>query len=98
MTGRSRWLVVGPYHFGGSLSFYDFDRGSICSGLEEEPSVSYTIEEKGYEVLFRDGKVLLFPIGSSITSAKVIGTRQERLYKFLFLGPSHLICEMEIKR
>jgi hypothetical protein len=43
-----------------------------------------TIEEKGYEVLFRDGQVLLFPRGSSITSAKVIGTRHERLYKFLF--------------
>jgi hypothetical protein len=43
-----------------------------------------TIEEKGYEVLFCDGQVLLFPRGSSITSAKVIGTRHERLYKFLF--------------
>jgi hypothetical protein len=43
-----------------------------------------TIEENGYEVLFRDGQVLLFPRGSSITSTKVIGTRHERLYKFLF--------------
>jgi hypothetical protein len=43
-----------------------------------------TIKEKGYEVLFHDGQVLLFPRGSSITSAKVIGTRHERLYKFLF--------------
>jgi hypothetical protein len=43
-----------------------------------------TIEEKGYEILFHDGQVLLFPRGSSITSAKVIGTRHERLYKFLF--------------
>jgi hypothetical protein len=43
-----------------------------------------TIEEKGYEVLLCDGQVLLFPRGSSITSAKVIGTRHERLYKFLF--------------
>jgi hypothetical protein len=43
-----------------------------------------TIEEKGYEVLFCDGKVFLFPRGSSITSAKVIGTKHERLYKFLF--------------
>jgi hypothetical protein len=43
-----------------------------------------TIEEKSYEVLFCDGQVLLFPKGSSITSAKVIGTRHERLYKFLF--------------
>jgi hypothetical protein len=43
-----------------------------------------TIEEKGYEILFSDGKVLLFPRGSSITLAKVIGTGHERLYKFLF--------------
>jgi hypothetical protein len=44
----------------------------------------YTIEEKGYEVFFCDGQLLLFPKGSSITSPKVIGTRHERVYKFLF--------------
>ena len=43
-----------------------------------------SIEERGYEVLFHDGKVLLFPKGSSITSTKVIGTRHEKLYKLLF--------------
>jgi hypothetical protein len=53
-------------------------------GLKKNLVSVSTIEEKGYEVLFRDGKVLLFPRGSSITSAKVIGTRHERLYKFLF--------------
>jgi hypothetical protein len=53
-------------------------------GLKKNLVSFYAIEEKGYEVLFRDGQVLLFPIGSSITSAKVIGTRHERLYKFLF--------------
>jgi hypothetical protein len=53
-------------------------------GLKKNLVSVYTIEEKGYEALFRDGQVLLFPIGSSITSAKVIGTRHERLYKFLF--------------
>jgi hypothetical protein len=53
-------------------------------GLKENLVSISTIEEKGYEVLFRDGQVLLFPIGSSITSAKVIGTRHVRLYKFLF--------------
>jgi hypothetical protein len=54
------------------------------SGLKENLVSVSTIEEKGYEVLFRDGQVLLFPKGSSITSAKVIGTRHVRLYKFLF--------------
>jgi hypothetical protein len=32
-----------------------------------------TIDDRGYEVLFHDGKVLLYPKGSSISSAKVIG-------------------------
>jgi hypothetical protein len=53
-------------------------------GLKKNLVSVSTIEEKGYEVLFRDGKVLFFPRGSSITSAKVISTRHERLYKFLF--------------
>jgi hypothetical protein len=53
-------------------------------GLKKNLVSVSTIEEKGYEVLFHDGQVLLFPIGSSITSAKVIGTRHVRLYKFLF--------------
>jgi hypothetical protein len=53
-------------------------------GLKKNLVLVSTIEEKGYEVMFHDGKVLLFPRGSSITSAKVIGTRHERLYKFLF--------------
>jgi hypothetical protein len=53
-------------------------------GLKKNLVSVYTIEEKGYEVLFHDGQVLLFPRGSRITSAKVIGTRHVRLYKFLF--------------
>jgi hypothetical protein len=53
-------------------------------GLKKKLVSVSTIEEKGYEVLFHDGQVLLLPRGSSITSAKVIGTRHERLYKFLF--------------
>jgi hypothetical protein len=53
-------------------------------GLKKNLVSVSTIEEKGYEVLFRDGQVLLLPKGSSITLAKVIGTRHERLYKFLF--------------
>jgi hypothetical protein len=53
-------------------------------GLKKNLVSVSTIEEKGYEVLFHDGQVVLFPRGSSITSTKVIGTRHERLYKFLF--------------
>jgi hypothetical protein len=53
-------------------------------GLKKNLVSVSTIDKKGYEVLFRDGQVLIFPRGSSITSTKVIGTRHERLYKFLF--------------
>jgi hypothetical protein len=53
-------------------------------GLKKHLVSVSTIEDKGYEVLFRDGHVLLFPRGSSITSSKVIGIRHERLYKFFF--------------
>jgi hypothetical protein len=53
-------------------------------GLKKNLVLVYTIEENFYEILFHDGKVLLFPRGSSITSSKVIGTRHERLYKFFF--------------
>jgi hypothetical protein len=57
--------------------------------------------------LFYDGQLLLFPRGSSITSAKVICTRHERLYKFLFQPARALIhstnsssdlCELWHKR
>jgi transposase InsO family protein len=66
----------------------------------------FAIEERGYEVLFRDGHVLLFPKGSSITSAKVIGTRHEKLYKLMFQPTNALIhttnnsdvCELWHKR
>jgi hypothetical protein len=65
-----------------------------------------TIEERGYEVLFRDRQVLLFPKGSSITSAKVIGTRHEKLYKLMFKPTSALyhttnnndLCELWHRR
>jgi len=43
-----------------------------------------TIEDRGYELVFFYGKVLLYLEGSSITSAKVIGIRHEKLYKFMF--------------
>ena len=43
-------------------------------GLKKNLILVFAIEERGYEVLFRDGQVLLFPKGPSITSTKVIGT------------------------
>ena len=53
-------------------------------GLKKNLVSVSAIEERGYEVLFRDGHVLLFLKGSSITSAKVIGSRHEKLYKLMF--------------
>jgi hypothetical protein len=57
-------------------------------------------------VLFRDGHVLQFPKGSSITLAKVIGTRHEKLYKLMFHPASALfhstnsndLCELWHRR
>jgi hypothetical protein len=42
-------------------------------GLKKNLISVSSIEERGYEVFFCDGQVILFPKGSSITSAKVIG-------------------------
>jgi hypothetical protein len=45
-----------------------------------------TIEDRGYEVVFRGGQVLLYPKGGNIASARVIGVRQEKLYRMIFSG------------
>lgn len=54
-------------------------------------SVSY-IEDRGFEVLFRGGWVLLYPKGGSITSARVIGVQQGKLYKLVFETIGALTC------
>jgi hypothetical protein len=53
-------------------------------GLKKNLVLVSAIEERVYEVLFRDGKVILFPNRSSSTLAKVIGTRHDKLYKVMF--------------
>jgi hypothetical protein len=40
------------------------------TGLKKNVVSVSTVEDRGYEVLFHDGHVLLYPMGSSITSAK----------------------------
>jgi hypothetical protein len=75
-------------------------------GLKKNLISVSAIEERRYEVLFRDGQVLIFPKGSSITSAKVIGTRHEKLYKLMFQPASVLfhstsssdLCELWHRR
>ena len=43
-----------------------------------------TIEDRGFEVRFREGRVYILPRGASFASAKVIGTRCGKLYKLDF--------------
>lgn len=43
-----------------------------------------TLEDRWYEVPFRKGQVLLYPRGSSIEFARVIGAHSGRLYKLMF--------------
>jgi transposase InsO family protein len=51
-----------------------------------------TIEDRGYEVVFRGGQVLLYPKGGNIASARVIGVRQEKLYRMIFQAAGALTC------
>jgi len=67
-----------------SLLSMNLSKVLYVMGLKKNLVSISTIEKKGYEILFHDGQVLLFTRGSSITLAKVIGTRHERLYKFFF--------------
>jgi hypothetical protein len=53
-------------------------------GLKKNLILVSTIEDKGYELVFHDGHVLMYPNGSNITSAKVIGIRHGKLYKLMF--------------
>eukprot|EP00253_Pinus_taeda_P026647 PITA_26647 len=42
------------------------------------------LEDRGYEVLFRGGQVLMYPKGTPADSARVIGVRHAKVYKFAF--------------
>ena len=53
-------------------------------GLKKNLILVSTIEDKGYEVTFRGGQVIMYPIGSSIESGKVIGVCHKKLYRFAF--------------
>jgi hypothetical protein len=54
-----------------------------------------TIENKDYEVTFRGGQVIIYPIGSSIESGKVIGVRHGKLYRFAFQSVGALVSSVE---
>jgi predicted aspartyl protease len=52
-------------------------------GLKKNLVSIYCLEEKGDRVAFLDGKVLVWYKDSNIEDARVIGTREGRLYKLL---------------
>ena len=53
-------------------------------GLKKNLISVSTIEDRGLEVLFKDGRVYILPRGANFASAKVIGTRIGKLYKLDF--------------
>ena len=61
-------------------------------GLKKSLVSVSSIEDRGYEVVFRGGQVLLYPKGGSITSARVIGIRQGKLYRLVFESVGALTC------
>eukprot|EP00253_Pinus_taeda_P027997 PITA_27997 len=42
------------------------------------------LEDRGYEVLFRGGRVLMYPRGAPAESPRVIGVRHAKVYRFAF--------------
>lgn len=50
-----------------------------------------TMEEKGFDVTFLGGQVLMHPRGASITSTKVIGVCSGKLYRFSFQSAGALV-------
>lgn len=53
-------------------------------GLKKNLISMSTIKDKGYEVTFKGGQVIMYPIGSSIELGKVIGVRHKKLHRFSF--------------
>lgn len=64
------------------------------SGLKKNLNSVSTIEDIGYEVVFKDGPVLMYPTGGSIASAKVSGVRHGKLYRFLYQSLEALVSSV----
>lgn len=60
-------------------------------GLRKNLISVSTIEDRGFEVRFREGRVYILPKGASFASAKVIGTRCGKLYRLDFQPLSALM-------
>ena len=64
-------------------------------GLKKNLISMSTVEDKGYEVTFRSGQVIMYPKGSLVESGKVIGVRHGRLYRFSFQSVGALVSSVE---
>jgi hypothetical protein len=60
-------------------------------GLKKNMILVSTIQDRGFEVSFRGDEVLIHPKGSNITFARVIGTRDGKLYRLIF-QPLHALA------
>lgn len=53
-------------------------------GLIENPISVSALQDKGYVITFRYGRVFIHPKGSNTTMGKVLGLRKDKLYKLQF--------------
>lgn len=53
-------------------------------GLKKNLISVFNLEDKGYEVVFHRGQVLIYPRGSSVAHARPTGVWSGRLYRFMF--------------
>jgi hypothetical protein len=60
-------------------------------GLKKKLISVSIIQDRGFEVSFRGEEVLIHPRGSSITSVRVIGTHDGKLYRLSF-QPLHALA------
>jgi len=61
-------------------------------GLKKNRVSVSCIEDKGYNVLFDDGRVLLYPKDGSTLDSRLIGVRHERMYRMVFEATGALAC------
>jgi hypothetical protein len=67
-----------------SLPPISFTDVLFIPGMKKNLISVSTLQDKGLEVTFRGTEVLIYPWGSSLDPGKVIGVRDEKLYKLLF--------------
>ena len=61
------------------------------SGMKKNLISVSAMEEKGFDVIFSGGQVLMHARGASITSAEVIGVHFGKLYRFNFQSKGALV-------